>query len=87
MAESYGLSFNAAATTLAEEFWPGPLTLVLPGGEGQLPAILRGPEGGIAVRYTSHPGMARLVAALGFPLTSRRPTTGESPEPGAAGVA
>jgi L-threonylcarbamoyladenylate synthase len=87
MAESYGLSFNAAATSLAEEFWPGALTLVLPGGEGRLPDVLRGPEGGIAVRHTSHPGMARLVAALGFPLTStsaNRP--GSPPAPGAAGV-
>lgn len=88
MAESYGLVFNPAATSLAEEFWPGALTLVLPGGEGRLPDILRGPEGGIAVRHTSHPGMARLVGALGFPLTStsaNRP--GSPPAPGAAGVA
>jgi L-threonylcarbamoyladenylate synthase len=88
MAESYGLSFNAAATSLAEAFWPGALTLVLPGGEGRLPDVLRGPEGGIAVRHTSHPGMARLVAALGYPITStsaNRP--GNPPAPGAAGVA
>jgi L-threonylcarbamoyladenylate synthase len=88
MAEAYGLSFNAAATALAEEFWPGPLTLVLPGGEGRLPEVLRGPEGGIAVRHTSHTGMARLVAALGFPLTStsaNRP--GGPPAPGAAAAA
>jgi L-threonylcarbamoyladenylate synthase len=88
MAESWGLSFTAAANVLAETFWPGPLTLVLAGGEGRLPDILRGPEGGIAVRHTSHPGMSRLVAALGFPITStsaNRP--GMPPAPGAAGVA
>src|SRR5215472_14036723 len=54
MAESYGLSFTKAAAALAETFWPGPLTLVLGGSEGRLPDILRGPEGGIAVRHTSH---------------------------------
>jgi L-threonylcarbamoyladenylate synthase len=88
MAESCGLSFTPAATVLAETFWPGPLTLVLAGGEGRLPDVLRGPEGGIAVRHTSHPGMARLVASLGYPLTStsaNRP--GSPPAPGAAGVA
>ncbi len=88
MAESYGLSFTAAASMLAEAFWPGPLTLVLAGGEGRLPNVLRGPEGGIAVRHTSHAGIARLVTALGFPLTStsaNRP--GGPPAPGAAGVA
>ncbi|MBI4499693.1 MAG: L-threonylcarbamoyladenylate synthase [Gemmatimonadetes bacterium] len=87
MAESYGLSFSPAANALAEAFWPGPLTLVLPGGEARLPGILRGPEGGIAVRHTSHPGVARLVAELGFAITStsaNRP--GKPPAPGAAGV-
>jgi L-threonylcarbamoyladenylate synthase len=87
MAESYGLSFSAAATTLAEAFWPGPLTLVLPGGNGRLPEVLRGPEGGIAVRHTSHAGMAKLVTALGFPVTSTSANLpGNPPAPGAAGV-
>jgi len=84
MAEAAGLVFNRAASVLAEEFWPGPLTLVLPGAEGQLPDALRGPEGGIAVRLTSHAGVRRLVTALGRPLTStsaNRP--GERPAPGA----
>jgi L-threonylcarbamoyladenylate synthase len=70
MAESQGLAFNAAADALARAFWPGPLSLVLPGGGGRLPDRLRGPEGGIAVRWTSHTGIASLVAALGEPLTS-----------------
>lgn len=84
MAEDWGLVFNPSATALSDAFWPGPLTLVLPGGEGRLPDELRGREGGIAVRYTSHPGIARLVAALGEPLTStsaNRP--GGPPAPGA----
>ena len=46
MAEAQGLAFNAAADALARAFWPGPLTLVLPGGSGRLPDLLRGPEGG-----------------------------------------
>ncbi len=83
MAESWGLSFNASASALASAFWPGPLTLALPGGEGRLPDALRGGEGGIAVRHTSHAGIARMVAALGAPLTStsaNRP--GQPPAPG-----
>lgn len=70
MAESYGLQFTAAARALSDAFWPGPLTLVLAGGEGKLPDGLRGPEGGVAVRHTSHAGMAALVGELGFALTS-----------------
>ena len=65
MAEAHGLAFNEAAHALARAFWPGPLTLVLPGGGGRLPDQLRGPEGGIAVRWTSHRGTARLVAGAG----------------------
>jgi L-threonylcarbamoyladenylate synthase len=87
MAVSVGLVFNAAASALAAAFWPGPLTLVLPGGEGKLPDALRGTAGGIAVRHTSHPGIARLVAALDSPLTStsaNRP--GGATAPGAAGL-
>ena len=83
MAEDWGLAFNPSARAMADEFWPGPLTLVLPGGEGRLPDRLRGPEGGIAVRHTSHKGMARLIKAIGIPVTStsaNRP--GGPPAPG-----
>jgi L-threonylcarbamoyladenylate synthase len=65
-----GLTLSAQAAHLAARHWPGPLTLVLPGGEGQIPPRLRGPEGGIAVRWTPHPGLQRLITTLGSPLTS-----------------
>jgi L-threonylcarbamoyladenylate synthase len=84
MAEEWGLVFSPSASALSDAFWPGPLTLVLKGGEGRLPEALRGREGGIAVRHTSHAGIARLVATLGEPLTStsaNRP--GGPPAPGA----
>jgi L-threonylcarbamoyladenylate synthase len=73
MAEAWGLVFTASARALSDAFWPGPLTLVLKGGEG-----------GIAVRHTSHRGIERLVAQSGQPLTStsaNRP--GGPPAPGA----
>jgi L-threonylcarbamoyladenylate synthase len=70
MAERYGLVFTAPARALADRFWPGPLTLVLPGGEGELPDALRGPEGGIAVRWTSHRGVQHLLAQIDTALTS-----------------
>ena len=88
MAEHWGLVFSPAARALSDVFWPGPLTLVLRGGEGRLPDQLRGREGGIAVRHTSHPGVVRLVAALARPLTStsaNRP--GDPPAPGADRIA
>jgi L-threonylcarbamoyladenylate synthase len=88
MAEAHGLAFNASADALARAFWPGPLTLVLPGGSGRLPDLLRGPDGGIAVRWTSHQAIARLVAALGVPLTSTSANLpGQPPGPGADAIA
>jgi len=87
MAEAHGLAFNASADALARAFWPGPLTLVLPGGSGRLPDLLRGPDGGIAVRWTSHHAIAKLVAALGGPLTSTSANLpGQPPGPGAAAI-
>lgn len=65
-----GLHLMSYASQLAARFWPGPLTLVLPGGERRVPEQLRGPEGGIAVRWTPHRGLARLVQAYGEPITS-----------------
>jgi L-threonylcarbamoyladenylate synthase len=87
MAEAQGLAFGDGANALARAFWPGPLTLVLPGGGGRLPDELRGPEGGIAVRWTSHRGIARLVAALDQPLTSTSANLpGQPPAPGADAI-
>jgi len=43
---------------------------VLAGGEHRVPAALRGPEGGVAVRWTSHAGISRLVRAHGDAITS-----------------
>src|SRR3954469_22255942 len=65
-----GLHLSSYAATLAARFWPGPLTLVLPGGEKRVPARLRGPEGGVAVRWTPHRSLQRLIMAHGGPLTS-----------------
>jgi L-threonylcarbamoyladenylate synthase len=70
MLEGVGLRLTEAGERFAAAFWPGPLTLVLPGGEGTLPDALRGPEGGVAVRWTSHPGTAQLIKTLGSPITS-----------------
>jgi len=84
MAEDAGLVFTPAAHALAEAFWPGPLTLVLRGGEGKLPDLLRGPEGGFAVRHTSHKAVERLIALLDRPLTSTSANIpGQAPAPGA----
>jgi len=84
MADRNGLVFTRAADALAKAFWPGPLTLVLKGGEGRLPDRLRGPEGGIAVRHTSHRPVAHLIGILDQPLTSTSANLpGQAPAAGA----
>lgn len=64
------LRLPSFATNLAARHWPGPLTLVLPGGERRVPEALRGPEGGIAVRWTSYPALHSLIRAHGDAITS-----------------
>lgn len=64
------LHMTPSASLLAARFWPGPLTLVLAGGQRRVPDALRGPEGGIAVRWTPHPALTRLITAYGEPITS-----------------
>lgn len=70
MLARFDLHLTPSASTLAARHWPGPLTLVLPGGERRVPDRLRGPEGGIAVRWTSHRALQRLIQAYGDPITS-----------------
>lgn len=64
------LRLSSDASRLAARHWPGPLTLVLEGGDRRVPRRLRGPEGGVAVRWTSHAGLQRLILAYGDPITS-----------------
>ena len=70
MLERLDLKLPSFAVNLAARFWPGPLTLVLPGGQRRVPESLRGPEGGIAVRWTPHRGLQRLIRAHGDAITS-----------------
>lgn len=58
-----------AARRLADAFWPGPLTLVLPARDS-LPTPLIGPDGGVGVRVSSHPVARALAAGLGHPITA-----------------
>lgn len=67
MAERYGV-FNEAARALADKFWPGALTLVVPHRIG-LSDILRAGLNTIALRVPRGP-MASIVKALDRPLAA-----------------
>jgi len=53
-----------AAAMLAERFWPGPLTLVLPRAENVNPLITGGQDT-VAVRVPAHPMAQQLLTAFG----------------------
>ena len=69
MAFAVAREVSAEALLLAEAFWPGPLTLVLPARTG-IPAALIGADGGVGVRVSSHPVARALAAGLRGPLTA-----------------
>jgi L-threonylcarbamoyladenylate synthase len=56
------------ALRLADDHWPGPLTIVAAAAP-DLPAELAGP-GGIGVRVSPHPLAAALAHAVGAPITA-----------------
>ncbi|MFZ5918313.1 MAG: L-threonylcarbamoyladenylate synthase [Chloroflexota bacterium] len=69
-----------AARRLAERFWPGPLTLVLP-RQPTLPAVLTAGGDTVAVRVPDHPTARALIAALGAPLAASSANRSGGPSP------
>ena len=63
--------FSAKARELAQDNWPGPLTLVLPKHEGaKLAARVTAGLPTLALRMPDHPVMAALLEAVDFPLAA-----------------
>jgi L-threonylcarbamoyladenylate synthase len=63
--------FPPAAHRLAERFWPGPLTMVLPLRTGSpVSALVTAGLPTIALRMPAHPAMQALIAASGRPLAA-----------------
>lgn len=64
-------SFDERAIRLAETFWPGPLTMVLPLREGApiAPAVTAGLPT-LALRCPAHPVMRGVIAQTGIPLAA-----------------
>lgn len=67
------------ARALADAFWPGPLSLVLPEGPS-LPTLLTAGTGRICARCPAHDAARALAAAFGGPVTSTSANrTGQPP--------
>lgn len=60
---------NPLAIRLAERFWPGPLTFVLP-KTVKIPGIVTAGLDSVAVRCSAHPDFQRLVEQCDFPIAA-----------------
>jgi L-threonylcarbamoyladenylate synthase len=68
------------AQALAERFWPGPLTLVLPRGAA-VPSEVCGGLDSVAVRAPAHPVALALIAGLGRPVAAPSANRSGRPSP------
>lgn len=62
--------FNDAARALAAQWWPGPLTLVLPVRAGAVASLVTAGLDTVAVRVPAHRAMQALLRATGKPLAA-----------------
>jgi L-threonylcarbamoyladenylate synthase len=68
------------AHALAGQFWPGPLTLVLP-FQGHLPAEVTGGRPALGVRMPDHPVALALIEQSGVPLVAPSANLSGRPSP------
>jgi len=68
VAESIG-HFNPLSRRLAETFWPGPLTLIVP-KKANIPDIVTAGLDTVGVRSPNHPVFRQLIEELDFPLAA-----------------
>lgn len=68
------------ARKLAERFWPGPLTIILPRSE-RIPAVTAGGLDSVGVRLPAHPIAQAMIKAAGVPLAAPSGNRSGSPSP------
>lgn len=69
MVQSIVSEWPPVAETLAREFWPGPLTLVLP-KQPRIPDIVTAGLPSVGVRMPAHPDALDLIRRAGVPLAA-----------------
>lgn len=85
------VEWSPAAWALAQRFWPGPLTLIVPHREGPAPSWC-GAGGTVGIRVPRHAAAQALLAAAGGPIVAPSanrsgqpaPTTAAAVEPAVA---
>ncbi len=79
------VAFNPAAETLAEAFWPGALTMVLPRLDGRIGLLVSAGLDTVAVRVPNHPVAQALLAEAGVPVAAPSANKAGCISPTAAG--
>lgn len=83
MVEGYTKNIPAAAYRLAEQYWPGPLTMVLEDKGCAAPTVTAGGDT-LGVRCPDHPMTLALIRALGAPLAAPSANPEGAPSPKSA---
>lgn len=71
------------AYRLADRFWPGPLTMILP-SRGIVPAVVTAGGKTLGVRCPDHPATLAVIRALGRPLAAPSANLSGAPSPKSA---
>ncbi|MGV3774967.1 MAG: L-threonylcarbamoyladenylate synthase [Verrucomicrobiales bacterium] len=69
MARSTTTAWNEMADILADRFWPGPLTLVLP-RSSMIPDIITAGGSTVAIRWPEHPFALEVIRRVGAPIAA-----------------
>lgn len=78
--DKYGRDVPDYAYTLAEKYWPGALTIVVPASD-EVPEDFRAHDGTIALRAPDSPLVRALIKATGSPLATTSANTHTLPAP------
>ena len=80
--EKYNLvrEFSESAKLLADKFWPGPLTIIMPKSD-TIPTVVTGGLNSVAVRLPLHSVARDIISAAGCPLAAPSANLSGSPSP------
>jgi len=69
MADRFGL-FSDYAKTIVEQFWPGPVSIMVMKRKGSLPEFFNKDEKFVSIRYSSDPFCVKMIELLGGPIVT-----------------
>lgn len=81
MLEELALAVDPVSRRLAEAFWPGPLTLVLPCRPGVLSPLVTAGLDTVGIRMPDHPVALSLIRASGCPVAAPSANRSGRPSP------